>query len=53
MNNDFGRMKATDMKQNKRIHLPKDSDIDLKARMEMKNIEAGKIFDECAKLLMD
>ena len=48
---DFGRMKATDMKGNKKIVLPKAMENDLEAMMEVRRMEAKKIFRECMKLL--
>ena len=33
---DFSRMRATDMKQNKRIFLPKDLEQELEAKMEVR-----------------
>ena len=50
---DFGRVRATDMKGNKRIFLPKAMEHDLEARMEIRRAEANRIFDECVKLLVD
>ena len=50
---DFGRLRATDMKQNKRIYLPKAMNQGLEARMELRRVEVSELFDECYKLLTD
>ena len=50
---DFSRMKATDMKQNKRIFLLKDLGKELEAKMEVRRMEGSKFFDECMKILQD
>ena len=50
---DFGRSKATNWKRNKRIKLPKASSSLLEASMEIRRKAAGKIYEECIKLLDD
>ena len=50
---DFSRMRATDIKQNKRIFLPKDLEQELEAKMEVRRMEGSKFFDECMKILQD
>ena len=43
-------MKATDMKGNKRIFLPKAMENDLEARIEVRRMEGKKIYKECMDL---
>ena len=47
----FGRCKATNMKGNKRIHLPKAGSPSLEAFLEIRRQEASRIFDQCVALL--
>ena len=47
----FGRCKATNMKGNKRVHLPKAGSPSLEAFLEIRRQEASRIFDECLKIL--
>ena len=47
----FGRFKATNMKGNKRVHLPKAGSPSLEAFLEIRRQEASRIFDECLKIL--
>jgi hypothetical protein len=42
---DFGRQKATNMKNNKRITLPKSKDVQLEAYMEVRRKRAVKLYD--------
>ena len=46
---DFGRMKATEMKNNKRVTLPKASSIQMEALMEVRRKRASQLFDMCMK----
>ena len=48
---DFGRMKATEMKNNKRVTLPKASSIQMEALMEVRRKRASQLFDMCMKKL--
>ena len=48
---DFGRQKATNMKNNKRITLPKAKDVQLEAYMEVRRKRAAKLYDMCVKKL--
>ena len=48
---DFGRMRATEMKGNKRVVLPKASDIKVEAMMEVRRKRAAKLYDLCVKKL--
>ena len=48
---DFARQKATSMKGNKRINLPKASDIQMKALIEVRRKRASKLYELCVKKL--
>ena len=48
---DFGRQKATNMKNNKRVTLPKSKDVQLEAYMEVRRKRAAKLYDMCVKKL--
>ena len=48
---DFARQKATNMKGNKRITLPKASDIQMEALIEVRRKRASKLYDMCVKKL--
>ena len=50
-NVNFSRTRATNMKNNKRIHLPRPLPPSQEAMMELRKIEALKIYDACMKLL--
>ena len=53
-NLDFGRTKATKMKGNKRIILPKASSVEMEDTLETRRQEAGKkgkIYDEAMEVL--
>ena len=48
---DFGRLKATEMKNNKRITLPKASSIQVEALMEVRRKRASQLYDMCVRKL--
>ena len=48
---DFGRQKATGMKNNKRLTLPKASNIQLQAFIEVRRKRASQLYDLCKKKL--
>ena len=48
---DFGKMRATEMKGNKRVVLPKASDIKVEALMEVRRKRAAQLYDLCVKKL--
>ena len=48
---DFGRMRATEMKGNKRVVLPKASNIQVEALMEVRRKRAAQLYDMCVKKL--
>ena len=48
---DFGRIRATEMKNNKRITLPKASSIQVEALMEVRRKRAAQLYDLCIKKL--
>ena len=50
-NLDFGRRKATEMKQNKRVTLPKASSIQVEALIEVRRKRATQLYDLCVKKL--
>ena len=48
---DFGRMRATEMKTNKRVVLPKASNIQVEALIEVRRKRAAKLYDQCIRKL--
>ena len=48
---DFGNQKATNMKRNKRIKLPKASSIQMEAFLEVRRKEGARLYDMCLKEL--
>ena len=52
-NLDFGRQKATGMKNNKRVTLPKTKNIQLGAYIEVRRKRASQLYDMCVKKLGD
>ena len=50
-NLDFGNQKATNMKRNKRISLPKASSIQMESFLEVKRKEGAGLDDMCLKEL--
>ena len=50
-NMDFGRMKATEMKHNKRVTLPKASSIEVEALIEVRRKRAVQLYDLCVRKL--
>ena len=50
---DFGRVKATNMKGNKRITLPKAGSVMMEALLETRRKDAARIFDLCIEELDD
>ena len=50
-NLDFGRQKATGMKRNKRVKLPKADSIQLEAFLEVRRKRAAQLYDLCVKKL--
>ena len=50
---DFGRLKATEMKHNKRVTLPKASSIQVEALMEVRRRRASQLYDNCLRKLGD
>ena len=50
-NLDFGRQKATNMKNNKRLKLPKAASVETEALLEVRRRTAARIYDECIKEL--
>ena len=50
-NLDFGRQKATGMKHNKRVTLPKASSTQVEALMEVRRKRASQLYDLCVKKL--
>ena len=48
---DFGKMRATEMKGNKRVVLPKASNIQVEALMEVRRKRAAQLYDMCVKKL--
>ena len=47
----FGRQKATEMKHNKRVTLPKSSDAQVEALIEVRRKRALQLYDMCRKKL--
>jgi hypothetical protein len=48
---DFGRLRATEMKNNKRVTLPKASSIQVEALMEVRRKRAAQLYDLCVRKL--
>ena len=48
---DFGRQKAMEMKNNKRVTLPKTSSVQVEAFMEVRRKRASQLYDLCTKKL--
>ena len=49
----FGRGKPTDWNTNKRVHLPKSGSSSLETFLEVRRMEASRLYDECKTLLGD
>ena len=47
----FGRMRATEMKSNKRVVLPKASNIQVEALIEVRRKRAAQLYDLCVRKL--
>jgi hypothetical protein len=50
-NLNFGRQKATEMKMNKRVTLPKASSVQVEALVEVRRKRATQLYDKCIKKL--